>query len=93
MPRLSSRNQGRTQAPVELKAAGSNWYYGGHDVRARYAGYLLAFLAPSQAPLPIRHRQQVETLDKNLQLASICNVQDAEGKECTFYFGIADLRG
>jgi hypothetical protein len=78
---------------VELKAAGSSWYYDGRHARAKYPGHLLAFLAPSQDPLPVGHRQQVEALDKNVQVAPICNVQDTEGKKRTFYFGIADFRG
>jgi hypothetical protein len=81
-----------TRHPVELKAWGSTWYSPGRDAHTRYLGHLLAFLARSKTPLPASDRQRVEALDKDVQLAPICNVQDAEGKECTLYFGIADLR-
>jgi hypothetical protein len=88
---LVLKTQDGAEHQIETKAWGSNWY-GERDALRKYAGRLLAFLAPSKAPLPTRHRQNIEVLDKNLLLAPICEVQDAEGKQRTFYFGIADLR-
>jgi hypothetical protein len=82
---------GGAEIPVETKATGSNWWFGGADAATRYEGRLLAFLAPSQTPLPPNHRKRVEALDENIQLAPIYDVQGKHGT-LTFYFGLADLR-